>query len=232
MNSLTHSAQTWQLEMKCSSRKFCYVPESCHSGSTGSKVLHLWRHSRKTRLPQGKNFFQVQTRRLAASFETFTGSVEHTGPEIFHAKPHAFRQFFSENPRILADAKELMKIFMTTFIFCISTLVFGCFFFPNEIEKFFDFDFHKLHNMTNVFVQNLFLSHKASHPEPFWNNTLPTQVPARKPYRRSSIRQQPRIYRGPAVDVLIIFIKTIDFKGLSESRKIPFMPLCLFTRGI
>jgi len=27
----------------------------------------------------------VQTRRLAASFETFTGSVEHTGPEKF---PH------------------------------------------------------------------------------------------------------------------------------------------------
>jgi len=25
----------------------------------------------------------VQTRRLAASFETFTGSVEHTGPEKF-----------------------------------------------------------------------------------------------------------------------------------------------------
>jgi len=27
----------------------------------------------------------VQTRRLAASFETFTGPVEHTGPEKF---PH------------------------------------------------------------------------------------------------------------------------------------------------
>jgi len=25
----------------------------------------------------------VQTRRLAASFETFTGSIEHTGPEKF-----------------------------------------------------------------------------------------------------------------------------------------------------
>jgi len=31
--------------------------------------------------PQPKNFFRVQTRRLAASFETFTGSVEHTGSE-------------------------------------------------------------------------------------------------------------------------------------------------------
>jgi len=36
-----------------------------------------------------------------------------------------------------------------------STLVFGCFFSPKEAEKFFYFDFHKLHNMTNVFVKNL-----------------------------------------------------------------------------
>jgi len=28
----------------------------------------------------------VQTRRLAASIETFTGSVEHTGPEKFQRK--------------------------------------------------------------------------------------------------------------------------------------------------
>jgi len=28
------------------------------------------------------------------------------------------------------------------------------FFSPKEVEKFFYFDFHKLHNMTNVFVQN------------------------------------------------------------------------------
>ena len=32
-----------------------------------------------------KIFFRVQTRRLAASFETFTRSVEQTGPEKF---PH------------------------------------------------------------------------------------------------------------------------------------------------
>ena len=40
----------------------------------------------KKRTPQAKNFFRVQTRRLAASFETFTGSVEHTGPEKFPRK--------------------------------------------------------------------------------------------------------------------------------------------------
>ena len=30
-----------------------------------------------------KIFFRVQTKRLATSFETFTGSVENTGPEKF-----------------------------------------------------------------------------------------------------------------------------------------------------
>jgi len=29
------------------------------------------------------------------------------------------------------------------------------FFSPKEVEKLFDLDFHKLHNMTNVFVQNM-----------------------------------------------------------------------------
>jgi len=36
-----------------------------------------------------------------------------------------------------------------------STLVSGCFFSLKQVEKLFDFDFHKLHNTTNVFVQNL-----------------------------------------------------------------------------
>jgi len=36
--------------------------------------------------PKQKIFFRVQTRRLAASLETFTGSVEHTGPEKFPRK--------------------------------------------------------------------------------------------------------------------------------------------------
>jgi len=40
---------------------------------------------KKTATPKQKIFFRVQTRRLAASFETFTGSVEHTGLEKF---PH------------------------------------------------------------------------------------------------------------------------------------------------
>jgi len=36
-----------------------------------------------------------------------------------------------------------------------STLALGNFFSPKEVEKLFDLDFHKLHNMTNIFVQNL-----------------------------------------------------------------------------
>jgi len=40
----------------------------------------------KKTAPQSKKFFfRVQTRRLAASFKTFTRSVEHTGLEKF---PH------------------------------------------------------------------------------------------------------------------------------------------------
>ena len=77
-------------------------------GQGSLKVLYLWRHSQKPASPKQKIFFRVQTRRLATSFETFTGSVEHTRPEKFRAKPRAFKRFFSENPRILADAKELI----------------------------------------------------------------------------------------------------------------------------
>jgi len=55
-------------------------------GQDGLKVLHLWRHSQKNHIPQAKNFFPVQTRRLAASFETFNGSVEHIGPDKFPRK--------------------------------------------------------------------------------------------------------------------------------------------------
>ena len=61
-------------------------PGSGKVGQGGLKVLHLWRHSQKNSPPKQKNFFwkkRVPTRRLAASFETFTGSVEHTRLEKF-----------------------------------------------------------------------------------------------------------------------------------------------------
>jgi len=65
-------------------------------GQGGLKVLLLDVTHRQPAPPKQKFFFRVQTR-LAAFFDSLTGSVEHT----------AFRRFFSENPRILADAKEL-----------------------------------------------------------------------------------------------------------------------------
>jgi len=39
------------------------------------KLLHLLRHSQKSATPQPKNFFQVQTRRLADPFKSFNSSL-------------------------------------------------------------------------------------------------------------------------------------------------------------
>jgi len=55
-------------------------------GQGGLKVFHLWSHSTKNRTPPSKNFFRVQTRRLAASFDASTRSVTQTGAEIFPRK--------------------------------------------------------------------------------------------------------------------------------------------------
>jgi len=57
--------------------------------------------TKKPASPKQKNFFRVQTRRLVASFETFTGSVEHTGLEKFPCKATCVWTFFfrkSTNP--------------------------------------------------------------------------------------------------------------------------------------
>ena len=55
-------------------------------GEVGQKVFHLWCHSQKNPDPQPKNIFQVQTTRLAESFDTSTRSVTLTGAEIFPRK--------------------------------------------------------------------------------------------------------------------------------------------------
>jgi len=55
--------------------------------------------------------------------------------------------------------------------------------------------------MTNIFVQNLcFYRARFSIQSLFETTPCPLKAPARKSYWRFSIRQQPRIYRGPAVD--------------------------------
>jgi len=51
----------------------------------------------------------VQTRRLAASLETFTGSVEHTGPEKFPRKATCVSAFFlRKSPK--AAGRQRVKI--------------------------------------------------------------------------------------------------------------------------
>jgi len=84
-----------------SSKNFSKIlsPNSWHPGpgkvgQGGLKVFHLWRHSQKNYTPQAKNFFWVQTRRLAASFDASTRFVTCTGAEIFLHKPRAFKHFF------------------------------------------------------------------------------------------------------------------------------------------
>ena len=51
---------------------------------------------------------------------------------------------------LLEQAQEIFKVKKQAIHPC-----FRVFFSQKEVEKLFDFDFHKLHNMTNVFVQNL-----------------------------------------------------------------------------
>jgi len=58
-------------------------------------------------LPSKKIFFRVQTRRLAVSFETFTGSVKAYRTGEIPAQSHLRLGVFFENPGILVDTKEL-----------------------------------------------------------------------------------------------------------------------------
>jgi len=55
-----------------------------------------------------KNFFQVQTRRLAASFDTATRSIALTKREKFPCKATCVSVFFFENPQKRPDAQVLI----------------------------------------------------------------------------------------------------------------------------
>jgi len=48
------------------------------------KLFHLWRHSQKIHNPQPKNLFQVQSRRLAESFEGLNSSLAQSVEELWH----------------------------------------------------------------------------------------------------------------------------------------------------
>jgi len=51
-------------------------------GQGGLKVLHLWRHSQKNCIPQAKNFFRVQSTRLANRFEPLNSSLAQSAEEL------------------------------------------------------------------------------------------------------------------------------------------------------
>ena len=75
-------------------------------GQNCLKVLHLWRHSKNPH-PPTKNFFWVQTARLAESFELFTGSVALTRPEKFPRKVTCDLVVFAYTALINLDVKVL-----------------------------------------------------------------------------------------------------------------------------
>jgi len=74
-------------------------------GKVGQEVLNLWHHSKETHNPQPKNFFQVQTTRLVASFDTSTRSVTHTGAEIFPCKATCDPAVFCEPLELTQTSK-------------------------------------------------------------------------------------------------------------------------------
>ena len=76
-------------------------------GQGSPKALHLWCHSQKTRTPQPKKFFWVQTTRLSESFELLTGSVALTKPEKFLRKATCDPAVFSRTAWINPGAKVL-----------------------------------------------------------------------------------------------------------------------------
>jgi len=60
--------------------------------------------------PQAKNFFRVQTRRLATSFGTFTGSVALTRQEKFPCKATCVLVFFFQKSSISAWRESVDKL--------------------------------------------------------------------------------------------------------------------------
>jgi len=51
-------------------------------GQGSLKVLYLRRHSEKTRIPKQKNFFRVQSTRLADPFEPLNSSLAQSAEEL------------------------------------------------------------------------------------------------------------------------------------------------------
>ena len=70
---------------------------------------------KKSAFPKQKIFFQVQAARLAASFETLTGSVALTGPEKFPHKATCVPVFFPwKSPKVAGRQSVLLKFLLET----------------------------------------------------------------------------------------------------------------------
>jgi len=81
-------------------------------GQGGPKVLYLWRHSKKIRTLQPKNFFRVQTRRLAESFEPLNSSLPIFGARVTLTQSHMQSVFFARNPLLAGrESVKLLKAF-------------------------------------------------------------------------------------------------------------------------
>ena len=63
----------------------------------------------KNPYPQPKNFFRVETRRLAASLDALSRSVALTEREKFPHKATCVSVFFSENPQKMLGVKVLRR---------------------------------------------------------------------------------------------------------------------------
>ena len=68
---------------------------------------YLWRHSQKKTKPKTKNFFSLQTRRLAESFEDLNSSLPQSSVEIF---PHKNMCKLLDMSLSLTEAKVLTTI--------------------------------------------------------------------------------------------------------------------------
>jgi len=60
--------------------------------------------------PPSKNFFQVQTRRLAESFESLNSSLPLSVPELGARKAMCDLYFLAQNPQNRPDAKVLKTL--------------------------------------------------------------------------------------------------------------------------
>jgi len=73
--------------MKTSAKYFWpggWAPGEVTWAKMAQKLYHSWCHLQKICNPQPKNFFRVQTKRLAESFEGLNSSLVQSAEELWH----------------------------------------------------------------------------------------------------------------------------------------------------